>query len=350
MAFRAVALPSTGAAVRTRRRPGVRGTVRAVAHPLDPKLARLLRRQYGAFAQRQAVALGFKQPTIHMRFRRNRYRELLPGVGAEHGAPDTWDQRAMAALLWAGGDAALARGSAGRLHGWELPSRATRKMHLLTRCRSRSVPAGLVLHRSASFDPSSDVHTAGPLRFTSPDRTIVDLAAVLTPGELRDVVAEAVRRGQAHPGSLGHAMQRAGRVAGMPALRRILAELSPLHAACRSWLESAYVDLTDGTGLEPDAMNHPVRDARGDRRLLDAVYLPEHLPVELDGKETHTTVLDVADDEDREKQVRLAGPWCEFLRFTHEDVVERGGEVLAAVEAALRAAGSDRRWTGRARP
>lgn len=321
-----------------------------MGHELDPKLARLLRRQYGAFAQRQAIELGFEAPTIHMRFRRNRYRELLPGVGAEHGAPDTWEQRAMAALLWAGGDVALARGSAGRLHGWELPSRATNKMHLLTRQRSRPVPAGLVLHRSASFDPTSDVHKAGPLRFTSPARTIVDLAAVLTPSELREVVAEAVRRAQVDAGSLGCAMQSAGRVTGIPALRRILAELSPLHAACRSWLESAYVDLTDGTGLEPDAMNHPVRDARGDRRLLDAVYLTEHLPVELDGKETHTTALDVADDEDREEQVRLAGPWREFLRFTHEDVVERGEEVLAAVEAALRAAGSDRRRTDCTRP
>lgn len=250
----------------------------------------------------------------------------------------------MAALLWAGGDAVLARGSAGRLHGWDLPSRVTKKMHLLTCQRSRSTPKGVVLHRSASFDPSSDVHTAGPLRFTSPSRTIIDLAAVLTAGELRDVVAEALRRGQVDAGSLGRAMHTAGRVAGIPALRRILAELSPLHAACRSWLESAYVDLTHGTGLEPDAMNHPVRDARGDRRLLDAVYLPEHLPVELDGKETHTTPLDVADDEDREEQVGLAGPWRRFLRFTYHDVTERGEDVLAAVEAALRAAGSDRRW------
>ena len=314
-----------------------------MAHDSDPKLARLMRRQHGAFAQRQAVELGFKAPTIQMRLRRGRYRELLPGVVAEHGAPDTWEQRAMAALLWAGGDTVLAFGTAGRLHGWELPARATRTMHVLTRSRSRPAPSGVAWHRSASFTEDAHARTFGAFRVTAPARTVVDLAGVLTPAELRDVVAQAVRSGQADAGQISAAMQTAGRVAGVPALRRVLAGLSPLHAACRSWLESAYVDLTTGTGLEPTAMNHPVRDARGDRRRIDAAYLPEHLPVELDGAGTHTSALDVADDDDREEQILLAGPWQPFLRFTHADVVGRGSWVLATVEEALRAAGSARR-------
>lgn len=216
-------------------------------------------------------------------------------------------------------------------------------MHLLTRQRTRDLPTGIVLHRSASHDPDVDVTVRGPLRCTSPARTIVDLAAVLGPGELRDVVAEAVRRGQVDAAALSRAMQVAGRVAGVRALRLILAELSPLHAQCRSWLESAYVDLTDGTGLEPTAMNHAVRDARGDRRLLDAVYLPEHLPVELDGAGTHTSTLDRTDDDDREEQVLLTGPWHPFLRFSYDDVTTRGDQVLAAVAAALEAIAGIRR-------
>jgi hypothetical protein len=278
-----------------------------------------------------------------MRFERGRYRELLPGVGAEHGTPDSWEQRARAALLGAGGDAALARGSAGRVHGWELSDDATRNMHLLTLQRTRPTPVGLVLHRSASYDPAADACTRGPLRCTSATRTIVDLASVLSAGDLRSVVAQAVRRGQVDAASMSRALQTIGSVAGAPSLRAILAELSPLQAACRSWLESAYVDLTHGTGLEPTAMNHPVRDGRGDRRLLDAVYLPEHVPVELDGGATHTAALDVSDDVDREEQVRLGGNWRAFLRFTRGDVVERGEQVLASVEAALRAAGTRRR-------
>lgn len=309
----------------------------------DRRLARLLRRQHGAFSRRQAVEIGFNQPTIHMRFERDRYRELLPGVGAEHGTPDSWEQRAMAALLWAGGDAVLSHGSAARLHGWEVPDTATRVMHLLTRQRTRDLPRGVVLHRSSSYDPIADLNTYGSLRCTSPARTLIDLAAPLDPGELRQVVAEAVRRGQVDAAALSAAMQLAGRVTGMPALRRILAELSPLHAQCCSWLESAYVDLTAGTGLEPTAMNHPVRDARGDRRRLDAVYLPEHLPVELDGASTHTSTLDRNDDEDREEQVLLTGEWQPFLRFSYEDVTERGEQVLAAVAAALRTLDSSRR-------
>ena len=281
-----------------------------------------------------------------MRIRRGRYRELLPRVVCDHGTPDGWELRAMAALLWAGGDAVLARASAARLHGWELPPTTTRGIHLLTRVRSGPCPAGVVRHRSAGFDLARDTVHVGVLRCTAPARTVVDLAGGLAPASLRDVVAQGLRRGQLDAARLHRAMRHAGPVAGSRALRQVLAEVSPLHAACRSWLEGAFVDLTHGTGLEPTAMNHPVCDARGHRRRLDAVYLPEHLPVELDGAAAHSTPLDLADDADREEQVLLAGPWRPFLRFSHDDVVHRGPAVLAAIEARLSTLGSSRTRVG----
>ncbi len=318
------------------------GQCALVDETMDRRLAALMRRQHGVFALRQAVALGFAQSTISSRMLRGRYRLLLPGVACEHGTPDSWELRAMAALLWASRDAVLTSGSAARAFGWEVPQVATEVIHLLVQQRTRRPVEGVLLHRSISHDSVRDVCRVGPLRCTSPARTVVDLAALLTPRQLREVVAQAMRSGLS-AATLSAAMQRAGQVAGISALRSILAELSPLHAACRSWLESAFVDLTAGTGLEPTAMNHPVRDASGHRRRLDAVYLPEFLPVELDGAATHTTDIDVIDDAAREMQVLLAARWLPFARFTFVEVVTKGEDVLAAVEARLSDAGSSRR-------
>jgi hypothetical protein len=100
-------------------------------------------------------------------------------------------------------------------------------------------------------------------------------------------------------------------------------------------------------GIEPTAMNHPIRDAARRRRYLDAVYLPEHVWVELDSRRFHGTLLDRNDDALRTASIERAGVWADPLRFTWEDVTERPGEVAAQVRSAL-AARSGRGDTARA--
>jgi acetyl coenzyme A synthetase (ADP forming)-like protein len=59
------------------------------------------------------------------------------------------------------------------------------------------------------------------------------------------------------------------------------------HPTLRAWVTAGAI-----TELYPDVVNHPVVDAHGDTRVLDAAYLREHLPIELDSHLEHGTLLD----------------------------------------------------------
>src|SRR5690606_19953688 len=87
----------------------------------------------------------------------------------------------------------------------------------------------------------------------------------------------------------------------------------------------------------PTAMNHPVQDANGQLRYLDAVWLPEQLAVELDSAAFHRLATDQVDDRERGNAVLLAG-WHGPLRFTWWDVTERAKQVVSTIHAGLRVA------------
>lgn len=306
----------------------------------DLALAAISRRQFAVFAWRQARDAGLHDMTIAQRLGRGRYRKLLPGVLAEAGAPDRWEARAMAALLAVGGEVVLARGSAARVLGLDVPRPALEGLHLLVRQRTFPTLSGVTVHRTRNLT-DEDVVRTGPLATTSAPRTIVDLACELGPVALRRTVADAVRRGLTGPTELRTLSRRLGRVRGKRQLLALVDELSPLDRDCRSELETRFLRLMRGEGLAPTAMNHPVEDADGRRRVIDAVYLPERVPVELDSRLAHGTLLDWHDDLRRENAVVLTG-WRPFLRFSWADVTQRPGEVVADVRRALAAASRGR--------
>lgn len=302
----------------------------------DTALAARSRRQFGVFTMAQARGCGLAHGTVVSRLRSGRYRSLFPGVLAEAGAPDTWEARAMAARLAVGNEAVLARWSAGRVLHLDLPPNLTESLHLLVRVRTFPTLPGVVVHRTRSL-VDHDTTAVGPLAVTTPTRTICDLAGELGPTALRRTLAQAVRRDVTSPTDLRTTCRRLGRIRGKRALLTLVDELSPMDRDCRSELETAFLRLMRRVGLPPTAMNHPVRDAWGHRRVLDAVYLPERLPVELDSRTAHGSLLDWHDDLRRENAVVLTG-WRDFLRFSWADVTQRGGEVVATVRRALAAA------------
>ena len=305
----------------------------------DVTIAKHCRRQFGVFTWAQARAAGLHDTTIQQRITRGRYRRMLPGVLAEAGAPDTWEARAMAALLAVGGEAVLCRATAARVLGLDAP-RAD-PIAVLVRTRTFTGLGQVAVHRTSHLDEELDVMAVGPLRTTTAARTIADMAATLAPNELRRMVSQAVRANATDATELRATSARLGRFRGKRALRALVDELHPLDRDCRSELETRFLKLMVAAGLPPTAMNHPVTDATGRRRVLDAVWLPQRLPVELDSRSAHGTLLDWHDDLRRENDVVLTG-WRSFLRFSWDDVVNRPAQVVAAVRAALAAADADR--------
>jgi hypothetical protein len=175
----------------------------------------------------------------------------------------------------------------------------------------------------------------GPLRVTSVARTLCDLAGELVdPGCLRVLTAAAVRQGEVEPAQLHAAVRRRGRFPGRAAVRRVLDELSPLEATTRGELESRFLRLATAAGLAPTAMNHPVVDADGNRRLLDAVWLPEGVFAELDSRLHHGTLVDWHDDQRRENALAIGG-FTVCLRFSWWDIQHHPGLVVATLRRAL---------------
>lgn len=306
--------------------------------PPDARLAAIARRQFGAFSWGQSRACGVPDGTIGARLAAGRYRQLLTGVLAESATPDSWEARAMAALLAVGGDATLARGSAARLHGLSLGSGAP--VAVLVRTRTFRGLDDIRIHRTRVLE-ADDVTTLGPLTVTTVARTLCDLAGHASDDDLRKAVAMAVRRRWTDATQLRVMARRLGRFRGRRRLMALLDELHPLDGDCRSELETRFLRLMVGARLPPTAMNHPVVDARGRRRVLDAAYLPQRVPVELDSRLAHGTLLDWHDDLRRENDVVLTG-WRSFLRFSWDDVVHQPDRVVGSVRQALEAADADR--------
>jgi hypothetical protein len=209
-------------------------------------------------------------------------------------------------------------------------------MHLLVRDRTFEALPGVTVHRTRNFE-EADVRLVGPLRVTSPARTIADLAGDCGPTALRRTVADAVRRELTTATDLREMCRRLGRIRGKRELLALVDELSPLEASCRTELESQFLRAMTRAGLPPTAMNHPVVDAFGRRRFLDAAYLPEMVPVELDSKLSHGTLLDWHDDLRRENAIVLRG-WRDFLRFSWDDVINHTDLMVKTVRRALEAA------------
>lgn len=309
---------------------------------VEAAVAELQRQQLGLFTRAQAIEAGQSAKAVDGRVRRGRYRRLLPGVYGDAGLPDSWEVAALAAALWAGGDAVLARDSAARIHGLPLPRRRGEMIHLLVGDRCFTARDGIVVHRTGTL-PGHHVTVVGAHPVTTATRTVCDLAATLRVRPLRRLVAAAVRDQLTDAIALRSCLRELGPVAGTRALRVLIDELSPLDAQCRSEFESVYLRMARQYGIEPTAMNHPIRDDSGGRRYLDAVYLPEHVWVELDSKRFHGTLLDRNDDATRTASIQRAGVWADPLRFTWQDVTRRPAEVAAQVRGALAAANGARR-------
>jgi hypothetical protein len=299
----------------------------------ERRLAAICRRQLGVFSVQQAVACGVTSGTVYRRRAQGRYELRRPGVMAVAGAPDTREARLVAAMLLCGGDAVLARTTAADLHGLEHGCAAD-GIHVLVRSRTFVPQPELTVHRSSKLTAADVVGGPGTLRMTSVAWTLLDLAGLVDAERLRRLVSAGVRAGGTNADGLRALLDRRRRFPGRAAMRRILDELSPLEPVSRSELESLFLRVTTAAGLPPTEMNLEVLDAWDGRRAIDAVYLPERLPIELDSREHHGTLLDWNDDLRRENALALVG-WRTPLRFTYADLRDRPLEVVEVVRAAL---------------
>jgi very-short-patch-repair endonuclease len=166
------------------------------------------------------------------------------------------------------------------------------------------------------------VATCEGIPCTSPARTLVDLAAVATPRELKRALEQSLHLRifdrRAMDATLGRATGRRG--AGM--LRRMLDELLDEPPVLKSELERAFLDLVREARLPRPIVNGYVAGHE-----VDFHWPTERLVVEADGRAAHGHAL--AFEEDRRRDLELASAGWQVVRVTWRQVTEEPERVTA---------------------
>lgn len=166
-----------------------------MAGSADTRVAELAARQHGVVARRQAIALGCSESAVHRRLRRFQWEPLLPGVYRPAGAPGSFEQRVMAACLWAGEGALASFQTAARLWGLDgLPWRTEEEVHIsVPRPRAPGCAGGVRIHRTADLTGKDEGRVKG-VPVTNLPRTLIDLASALDSKHLEMALESALRK------------------------------------------------------------------------------------------------------------------------------------------------------------
>jgi hypothetical protein len=294
-----------------------------------------LRRQHGVLTVAQAEEDGVDRRTL----RRLRQSKLLVPIQMHvlrcALTPYTWRSAAMGAQLAAGPAAALGRWPAARLLGlvWD----GTRPPELdLIQPSGRNLRDVVPRPRRAGSLRHDDVVEVGGFRCTSVAWTLADLVAVTAPGVVERIAARAVAERRVTQDELAEVAGRWRHRTGAPAVRRLLGATDQVVVGSRSRPESRFARAMVAAGLPLPLVNHPVTDAAGRHRELDAAWPRWRLAAEIDVHPGHATTIGRRLDGRRQND--LVPVWT-LLRFDEHDLTTHMTEVVGQVRTALLRAG-----------
>jgi predicted transcriptional regulator of viral defense system len=286
-------------------------------------------RQHGVVARRQLLEAGLTGKAVRGLRERGWLVPLHRGVYAVGHRRLRREAYWLAAVLASGPGSALSHRDAAALHGLRPSNRAT--VDVTTADRGHADRPGITLHR-AVLD-AADRTTLDAIPVTTVARTLVDLADTLAPDHLAKALSEAERLNVLDLTALeqARARTRGRRGSADRALRAALAEHAHLGATLtRSSLEDAFRALLRQAGLPAPRTNAALHGHE-----VDALWPDQRLVAELDGYAFHHGRR--AFQDDRAKDAALAARGYLVVRFTHDDVVRRGGHVAATLRQLLAA-------------
>jgi hypothetical protein len=149
-------------------------------------------RQFGGIADRQALDSGMSRSSISWRVASGAWVRVLPRVYRLASTPESWQQKAGAACLWAGEETALSHQAAAHLWGFE--GFRDCPVHVMTHKSLRAAAPWLVIHRVARLTPFDTTRKDG-LPVTTPSRTLLDLGAVCDEESVDIAIDSALRAG-----------------------------------------------------------------------------------------------------------------------------------------------------------
>jgi predicted transcriptional regulator of viral defense system/very-short-patch-repair endonuclease len=287
---------------------------------VDREIARIATSQHGVVTRRQLLALAVSARAIEKRLDKGWLIGVHPGVyRVGHLAPSV-DASFVAAVYACGGGAFLSGRAAGYLLGLV---KGAPPQPEVTAPVSRQIEA-IKTHRVRKHDPR-DVTKWRAIPVTTPARTLVDLAATLSPYELARAVHEAGIKHGTTPEEVEAVLARRPNAKGAAKLRAILHGDTKLTL---SRLEQAFLRL-----IADAVLPLPETNRRAGGRFVDCRW-PEHqITVELDGYRYHASRHAWELDRRRERQAYARGD--QFRRYSWDDVTVHHAAVVRELRDVL---------------
>jgi Transcriptional regulator, AbiEi antitoxin/AbiEi antitoxin C-terminal domain/Protein of unknown function (DUF559) len=293
--------------------------------PPGLRLAALAARQHGVVTGAQLRELGLDGAAITRRIGDGRLHRLHRGVYAVGHPELTPRGRYLAAVLAVGPGAALSHESAAVLWGLRDPRGPRIDVTVPTpggRARRRLV----IVHRSRLASDELTIRDGIPV--TTPVRTVIDLADVLTRRQLERTLDEASYLGIDLTGiSARQGRPGAGRIA------RVLAAHEAGSTWTRSELEERMLALCRQAGLPQPVVNDDVEGFEVDFHWPD-----QRLAVETDGWSAHHGRG--AFERDRVKDAQLVEAGLRVVRITRNRLAREPRAVAAQLARLLYVDGS----------
>jgi hypothetical protein len=312
---------------------------------LDRALAALALEQWGAVAHYQLLTLGFSADAITYRIETGRLHRVHVGVYAVGYAHLNRNGRWMAAVLAYGPMAVLSHFDAAVL--WELIRSSGSRIHVTADRYTRNARPGLVLHRPRRWEPE-DHTVCERIPVTTVERSIIDLAALLSEERLARAWDTAVRRGLLDIKKVEAILERSNGRRGLKKVERLLTATRPILDTSRTDLERrGYMLFYNAPDLPNPQVNLWIPEVAAE---IDLTW-PEHrVAVELDHEEWHAkTRAQRERDNARDARLQIAG-W-KVLRVSDHRLRNDPEGILDDVRDLLRAQrweGGQRRVVGRA--
>jgi very-short-patch-repair endonuclease len=288
----------------------------------DQRMAWIADRQRGNVSREQLLAIGISSSTVDRSLKRGPLHRRHPGVYVYgHRAPVPLAEETAAILALRDG-AVLSHHTAAAM--WGLMPAGERQVHALVLGHARAGRLdGVVVHRTAVLEPG-DIRTCKGLPVTSPLRTVLDMAWVLSGRPLELMLDHAIVDHHLDTELLGR------RCKGRPGGPRLVAILDRWNGPTitRSKAEELFLRLIRQAELPPPRIN-----IRNDGKERDYRWPAQRILVEIDGYLFHGTHR--AFDQDRRRDAQASALGFTTIRITYRQLIDEPMAVIARLSAAL---------------
>ena len=279
-------------------------------HP-DVAIAELAQRQHGIVSRTELLTAGLSSDEIWHRTNVGRLHRLHAGVYAVGHLLLPRFGAYLAAVLACGEGAVLSHRAGAALLGLGGPPSGP--IDVTVPRRGGQQRSGIAVHRTRCL-PGSEITEAERVPCTTPARTLVDLAAVAGPRELRRALERSLELNLFDRTALDATLGRSRGRRGVVKLRRLLSRLPDEPPPVRSELERRFLHLIRAARLPT-----PVVNARVAGLEVDFHWPDQRVVVETDGRATHGAPHAFERDRSRDLQLGLAG-W-HVVRLSWRQVV-----------------------------